>query len=158
MNIIVVYNSKTGFTKKYATYISEELQCDMISLKDSAKKDLSNYHIIYGGWIFGGMIMGLNKVKANTIFAVGSTPLDIIDVNKLKSQNNINELFYMPGGFDFKKHNIFIRFMLKSIKKSTMKKENKTKEEEYMATHLGESFDISDKKYIKPLIDKLKKE
>ena len=30
MKIIVIYKSKTGFTKRYAEWIAEELKCDIV--------------------------------------------------------------------------------------------------------------------------------
>ena len=37
MKTLIIYSSQTGFTKKYATWLSEELQADCIPLKDAKK-------------------------------------------------------------------------------------------------------------------------
>ena len=41
MNSIVTYKSKTGFTKKYAEWIAEDLGCKAVKL--SELKDASEY-------------------------------------------------------------------------------------------------------------------
>ena len=49
MKTLIIYSSQTGFTKKYATWIAEELQADCILLKDAKKINLDDYeNIIYG--------------------------------------------------------------------------------------------------------------
>ena len=43
MKTLIIYSSQTGFTKKYATWLSEELQADCIPLKDAKKINLDDY-------------------------------------------------------------------------------------------------------------------
>ena len=51
MKTIVIYNSQTGFTKRYAQWIAEAAGADCLALPDAKKKDLTAYEaIIYGGW------------------------------------------------------------------------------------------------------------
>ena len=38
MKTLVIYTSQTGFTKRYAEWISEELDADIYELKDVKKK------------------------------------------------------------------------------------------------------------------------
>ena len=38
MKTLVIYTSQTGFTKRYAAWISEELNADIYDLKDVKKK------------------------------------------------------------------------------------------------------------------------
>ena len=50
MKTIVIYNSQTGFTKRYAQWIAEAAGADCLALSDAKKKDLTAYEaIIYGG-------------------------------------------------------------------------------------------------------------
>ncbi|WP_167957459.1 flavodoxin domain-containing protein [Anaerosporobacter faecicola] len=160
MKRIVVYQSKTGFTKQYAEWIAEELNCTAIDIKHVKMTQIQeNDQVIFGGWIMGGMISGLNKIrkmnpKNLVVYAVGSTPEDIVDQEKIKGQNALQEtpFFYMVGGFQFNKLNFLIRGMLNTMKKSTAKKENKNAEETFMVEHLGTNFDNSDKKYTQELV------
>ena len=51
MRTVIIYNSQTGFTKRYAEWIAEETGADCLELSIAKKKDLSIYEtIIFGGW------------------------------------------------------------------------------------------------------------
>ena len=39
MKTLVIYSSRTGFTKRYAEWIAERTQGDLLELKDAKKKD-----------------------------------------------------------------------------------------------------------------------
>ena len=159
MNSIVIYESKTGFTKQYAEWISEALGCKCISLKQVKTNDLDSFDkVIFGGWIMGGQIVGLNKVrkikKPDVVFGVGATPAFEEVIEKIKEINNLKstQFFYMEGGFHFDKLGFFSRTMLKAIKKSLSKNNNKNRQELFMEKTLGSSFDNSDKEQISTLI------
>ena len=84
MKAVVIYKSKTGYTKKYAEWIAEDLACESRSIKGVKLDDLKNYGlVIYGGGVYAGMIAGLGKVKnwmekspdkTWIIFATGASP------------------------------------------------------------------------------------
>ena len=64
MKNLVVFKSSTGFTKRYAEWIAEELKCESKSIKEVSKQELDNVDlVIYGGWIMGNMITGLDKIR-----------------------------------------------------------------------------------------------
>lgn len=53
MKTIVVYQSKTGYTKKYAQWLYESLACPLKPLKDLKEDDLKGCDlIIYGGGVY----------------------------------------------------------------------------------------------------------
>ena len=65
MKRIVVYQSGTGFTAKYAGWIAEELGCEVKEYKKVKPDELAGFdQVIYGGWILGGMVFGYDKIKA----------------------------------------------------------------------------------------------
>ena len=39
MKTIIIYTSQTGFTKRYAQWLSEELAAELITLEDAKKKN-----------------------------------------------------------------------------------------------------------------------
>lgn len=51
---IIVYSSKTGFTKRYADWLAEALDGETLSIQEAKKKDVSFFApydvIIYGDW------------------------------------------------------------------------------------------------------------
>lgn len=74
MKTIVIYNSQTGFTKRYAEWISEEAGAELLALSDAKNKDFSEYEtIIFGSWACAG---GINKIGwLKKIFANGRTKI-----------------------------------------------------------------------------------
>ncbi len=169
MKPIVVYNSKTGFTKKYGEWIAQELGCKAVSVKQAGYSDCDV--IIYGGRLMAGKIAGLNKIKNNpalgakklVIFASGMTGMmDSKAIDKIKEDNlsaseqkNI-PFYYFEGGVNYEAMGFLSRSMLKMMVKSLAKKENRTVDETNMMNALASSSDHSDKAYIRPLIDYVK--
>ena len=148
MKTAVVYTSQTGFTKRYAEWIAERTGGDAIELGDAKKRDLSGYDaIVYGGWACAGSISKISWFKKN------------IDIEPALRKNFDEEtykkigVFYCPGGFDYDKMSGKSKLMMKMFIKMLKSKKNKTEEEETMIKMISGSYDISDKKYIEPIIE-----
>ena len=161
MKRLVVYQSSTGFTAKYAAWIAKALSCEAKKLKHVKMQEVAECDgIIFGGWIMGGMIMGLDKIqkmnpKQLVVFAVGASS-DSEEVREnLRTQNHLEQtqLYYFEGGLAFEKMSFFPKMMLKMMGKSVAKKENKTPQEEEMAKLFAGSFDHSDIAKIEPLVE-----
>ena len=159
MKTMVIYQSKTGFTKKYATWIAQELSCEAKELKTVSNKEVEECDmVIFGGWIMAGTINGLDKIrnlhsKKLVVFGVGAMPNHEEYSEKIKIQNHLEEtpFFYFQGGLAFEKMGFFSKMMLKMVSKSLNKKENKTAEEQEMVKLFAGSFDHADIDSIKPL-------
>lgn len=183
MKSIIVYNSQTGFTEKYAKWLSEALECDSIPLKQAKNLNIQDYDVvIYGGWCMAGNINKINWIlekipslyqaqKKLAIFAVGGSPIENPEVQtslknisskiqeKLPSEADFEKaykLVYCPGGFNYDKMNIGSKLMMKMFISMLKSKENKTKTDEEMIKMISGNYDISDKKYLEPLLDFLK--
>ena len=138
MKILVTYQSKTGFTKKYAKWISEKLKSDLIDIKKIIDIDTNDYDlIIHGGWIMGGMITGLDKVrlfkpKKLIVFGVGYTPKEVVDVDQIKETNKLGDtpLFYFQGGMNPKKMGFFFKMIFKMVTKEKLVYKDKTNKED----------------------------
>ena len=123
MKVLVTYQSKTGFTKKYAEWISEELKCDLKELK--SVKDVNDYDlVIHGGWIMGGIIKGVKKIKKLNpkkliVFGVGLTPKKNLNIDKMIKDNKLEDtpFFYFEGGTNPKKMGIVGRTIVKLVTK-----------------------------------------
>ena len=60
---IVLYRSRTGFSKCYAEWIAEDLACECRSIKGVKLDDLKDFGlVIYGAGVYAGMIAGLGKI------------------------------------------------------------------------------------------------
>ncbi|WP_291648339.1 flavodoxin domain-containing protein [Clostridium sp.] len=173
MKIIVIYKSKTGFTKRYAEWISEELKCDILDYKNLSRSSIAEYDfIIYGSRVHAGKIDGIKKIKALfsdnemsklIIFATGATPLAAEDViNTIWQSNFSNEElkiishFYMQGGLNCEKMGILDRMIMRTLAKILSNKKDKSPNEAGFEQAIGSSYDISSKKYIVPLIQFVK--
>ncbi len=64
MKSIVIYNSQTGFTKKYADWISEATGCKTVPFKQATKINLFEYDaVIFGSWCKAGHIQKIKWFK-----------------------------------------------------------------------------------------------
>ena len=62
MKTLVLYQSKTGNTEKYANDIAKRVNADIFPLKRFKAKKLSEYDtIVFGGWVKGGKIQGIDE-------------------------------------------------------------------------------------------------
>lgn len=172
MKTIVIYNSQTGFTKRYAEWIAEATGADCLELSAAKKKDLASYKaIIFGGWACAGRINKISWFKGNIdkwtdkkliAFCVGASPIDNPEIEVALRQNfNEPELkkvktFYCPGGFNYEKMSVPSKLMMKMFLKTLKAKKEKTTEEQIMIKMISSSYDISDKKYIEPILQYLK--
>lgn len=65
MNILLIYKSKTGFTKRYAEWISQEIDCKVVDISNIENIDFKYYDlIVYGSRIYAGKVDGLDKIKS----------------------------------------------------------------------------------------------
>lgn len=166
-NIIVLYNSKTGFTKKYAGLIGKELDCPVHPLKD-APADLSGYAaVVFGSRLHAGILDGWKKAqkllnsrgaKKLVVFATGAMPNEAEDtIEKMWEQNLTPEEreaiphFYLQAGLCYEKMGGMDRAMMKFAAWAISRKKAKTPEDEAFQDAISKSYDISDPKYIQPL-------
>lgn len=171
MKTIVIYNSQTGFTKRYAQWIAEEINADCVELSIAKKTDLDSYDaIVFGGWAVAGSISKLKWFKNNIskwsnkkliAFCVGASPIENPEIEEALPKNfTADELevvrwFYLPGGLDYEKMSLKSRAMMKMFVKMLKAKKNKTQDDLNQIKMVSSSYDISDIKYIEPIIDYL---
>ena len=168
MKTIVIYNSQTGFTKRYAEWIAEATGADCFELSVAKKKKLATYEaIIFGGWACAGGISKISWFKEHIeqwadkkliVFCVGGSPIDNPE-SDVALKRNFNEserekvkTFYCPGGFNYEKMSAPSKLMMKMFAKALKAKKDKTEAEQAMAKIIFSSYDISDKKYIEPIL------
>lgn len=169
---IVVYGSKYGSTKEYASLIAEELGCNCMSYYQVNANLLQNYEvIIYGGGLYAGKMRGLNKFKKYIsklkdkkiiMFAVGAASEQADTLDRIKKQNEIISypVFYLRGGMDVANMTKIDRFMIKMLKKSAEKKTDaeQTTEMKKILEMYDKKVSFVDKKNIRPLMLMIKKQ
>lgn len=168
--VLIVYKSKTGFTKKYVDWICEEVTCDTRTLKEAKTSDMDRYDIIiYGAGIHAGFISGLKKFtklvdinsKKIIVFATGAAPESddmvqpVIENNLAECKSSV-EFFYLESGLNYEKMGVFSRRLMKVFSKMLNAKKDKSELENGMSKEIMNSFDNSKKENIEPLLALLK--
>lgn len=113
--MIIIYNSNTGTTKKYAQELSEKLGCECISVN---KANNITDDVIYMGWVMMGDIQGLadarQKFNIKMVVAVGCLSFNEKGINEIISKNSIEEkFFFLPGNFSVKNLSGIYKMMMK---------------------------------------------
>ncbi|MCL2812398.1 MAG: flavodoxin domain-containing protein [Clostridia bacterium] len=157
-------HSKSGFTKRYADWIAQELGCDVKPYKEFEKTDIKTGDmVIFGSRVFAGKVQYLDKVKVRAqnliVFATGATPAAATDVIDGIWSGNLSETerqsiphFYMQSGLDYGKMGFLDRTLMKMVAKFMSKKKEKSKDESAFAQAITASYDISSKEYVMPLV------
>jgi menaquinone-dependent protoporphyrinogen IX oxidase len=143
MKTLVIYKSKTGFTKKYAEWISEELSADIFHASKVTANMLSAYDcVIYGGGLYAVGINGIKLITRNAdelkgkkiiVFATGMSPVredgvrEVISKNFTLEQQEIIQFFYLRGGFDYRKLNPFDKMLMTLLRLSLQWKKVRNK-------------------------------
>ncbi len=167
--ILVIYKSVTSFTKQYAKWIAEELDCGVMDLKEVSAKTMSEYNtVVFGGRLHAGSVDGLKKAKKLfgestatrfVVFATGATPNTAAEMIEAEWKNNFapDEMkriprFYMQSGLRYDKMPFGDKLMMKVFAAMVKRKKDKGDYETAMAQALGNSYDLSSKEYIEPLV------
>lgn len=168
MKSIVIYKSKTGFVKKYAHWIAEELLADVFDVSKVNIDMLKSYDtVIYGGSLYAVGINGvkfitnnLNKLKDKKIvvFATGASPVREEVVNEVRDKNFTSEqqkyikFFYLRGGFDYSKLNLFDKLLMNLLKFKLKRKKELTPDERGMLASYNKPVDFTKRRNIEKLV------
>jgi len=171
-NCVVVYRSKSGFTKRYAQWISEELKCDLLQGKKVSVADLQKYDIIlYGGGLYA---IGLNGIKLITknfnelknkklfVFGVGATPVrsettqEVMNANIPSQQQGKIEFFYLRGGFDYKKLSPMNKLLMYLLKIKLKKAKDPDADSRGMLASYTHPVDFVKRKNIEQIINRIR--
>ena len=172
MKTLIIYTSQTGFTKKYAQWLADEMKADVYDLKDARKKEAGFFDaydaIVYAGWVMAGKVVKIDwilgkaegwKEKRLAVMAVGGSPNDNPDVEMtLKNlipdgQSPYMKAFYCQGGYDYDKMKVPFKLAMKMFTGAL--KSKKDEKSQQMAAYISRSYDISDIKFIEPVVEYL---
>lgn len=173
MKTVIIYKSKTGFTKKYAQWIAEALSADVFDVTKVDIDMIKQYdNIIYGGSLYAAGITGLKFITKNfdklkdkklVIFATGASPSsqrvidEVVSKNFTSEQQKYIKFFYFRGGFDYKKLNFFDKFLMNllKLKIKSKAKDKLTKDEIGMLSIYDRPTDFSLRKNIDVIVSYL---
>jgi menaquinone-dependent protoporphyrinogen IX oxidase len=167
--------SKTGFTKKYAEWLSEELSADLFESWDVDIHRLKEYDtIIYGGGLYAGGIQGLKLIKNNLnqlkdkkiiVFGTGATPIKEETILEVKNHNFTSEqqqqiqFYLLRGGFNYDKLKALDKFFIGLLKRMLKRKEKKntlTPDNKGMLAAIDTPVDFTRKNQIAPIVEYVK--
>ena len=171
---VVVYKSKYGSTKRYAEWISEELEYDFFSREEVDSKKLNEYDvIIYGGGLYASKVNGIelitksfNTIKDKKIILFTCGIADTNNDNNIEHiresvhkvmtdemQKNI-KIFYLRGGIDYSElnfiHSLMMKMLIRNLKKK--KYESLTIEDKEMLDSYGGKVEFEDKNSIEKIL------
>lgn len=169
MKSLVIYKSKTGFTKKYAQWIAEDLSADLVDVSKVDINMMESYDaIIYGGSLHAVGIDGVRFITKNidklkdkkiVVFATGASPVREEDINKVREKNFTSDLqkyihfVYLRGGFNYTKLPLWDKFLMTLLKWKIKSKKQLTNDEKGMLSVYDKPIDFTRKKYINEIIE-----
>lgn len=166
---VVIYKSTSGFTKKYAEWIAQSLNCDLLNRKQANLKKILDYEIIiYGGSLHAVGISGVDIISKNlpslkektiVIFATGASPARpeipsvVLNRNFTSDQQKQITFFYLRGGFDFNKLDLVNKALMTLMKWKIKSKKEWDSDDKGMMAAFSNPIDFTDKDNLKELLE-----
>lgn len=170
---VVLYNSSTGYTKKYAEWIASELDTELSDAKDFQSDRFKEFdNIIFGGSLYATGIRGLKRFfkevdgldgKKIIVFATGlsikseEVRMEVMKSNFKSTFEKQTEFFYFRGGFDFQNlpslDKVLMQLKKKSIERKARKGIELTSDEKGMLAVYDHSVDYTNQRNIRGLVD-----
>ena len=172
MKTVIVYKSKSGYSKKYAEWIATELNADLFEASKVSVKLLSEYdRILYAAGLYAVGINGIKLIKGNLntlkerqliVLAIGATPARQDTVDAIEKSNFTQEelrfvkVFYLRGGFDYSKLTFVDKILMKMLKLKLKIRKSPTPDEKGMLAAYSHPVDFTRKDHIREVIDYIK--
>ena len=160
--MVIVYASKTGFTKKYAEMLSAK--SGMIAYSVNEISNLNpNEEVIFLGWMKAGKIQGLNKARKFSIKAVCASGTGRIAEPNPEAVINRNQVegipfFYLRGGCLPMKELAFMdRILMKMFVKMLESRKDKDEKTEEAIANIKNGFNGVKEENLTPVLEWLNK-
>lgn len=159
---IIIYRSKTGFSRRYAQWLAEELGCPAVDYRERSRLRLPEYDtIVLAGGLYASQMAGLGWLKKQlprlagkrvAALAVGCSPMDNPSLPE-----SMDELFggtpqisgfYCQGGLDYEHMGAVDRAMMAALRSALKRKP----EAADMLAGISRSFDAADRNLLEPLV------
>ncbi len=162
----IVFESKTGNTKKYAELLGQKTGLPVYEHKEAHKHLTKQDEIIYMGWLFASGIKGFEKASKNynvkAVCGVGMRRASEVALKEMVERNKISDLksFYLQGGYDGSKlrglNKLLMNMMSKIIMKEIDKKEVKTDEDLETINMINNGRSFASVENLAPVLEWLK--
>lgn len=156
--MIIVYASKTGFTKKYAELLAAKTQLRAFSLKDLSKISRDE-DILFLGWMKAGKIQGLAKIRKYSVKAVcgsgtGRTAEPGTEAVIARNFQEGMPFFYLRGGcFPLKDQKGMDRIMMSLFLSILKKRQDKDERIKESISHIENGFDGVKEENLQPVLE-----
>lgn len=161
----IVYESNTGFTRRYAEMIGRCLELPVMSLQE-ALETCPGEEIFFLGWLRAGRLMGYKQAKKafrlRGVCGVGLMPPGDETTRRVADQNRIDEIrvFYLQGGLDYKKlkpgQRLIMRIIRRTLGQTLAEKPAKTDDETVLIQLLRHGGDRVREENIISIVDWLR--
>lgn len=160
MRTIILYFSRTGFSKRYALWLAEDLNCQAVPFSEKSGINFMEYDtiILFGG-LYAGQMAGLKWFKKQSFpgkrlaaAAVGCAPMENPTLPESMAQlfggaPHIKG-FYCQGGLDYEHMSALHRVMMAGLRRFLQSKPD----QQEMLSVISQSFDASDRSNLAPIL------
>lgn len=156
--MVIVYESKTGFTKRYADMLSAKTGLKVYRVKELAKVNRDE-EIIFLGWMKVGKIQGLDKLRKYNLKVVcgsGTGQTAEPDTEAVITRNNIKNIpfFYLRGGcFPLREIMGMDKIMLSMFIKMLKRRKDKDEKTDEAISIIENGFDGVREENLLPVIE-----
>lgn len=160
--MVIVYASKTGFTKKYAEMLSAKTGMKAYSVNELTGIS-PDEEIVFLGWIKVGKIQGLNKVrnlKLKAVCATGTARTAEPSEEAVKTRNKIEDIpfFYLRGGcLPLKEMPFWDRVMLSMFVRVLKSRKDPDEETKEAIEHIQNGYNGVKEDNLAPVLEWLNK-
>lgn len=127
----IIYETNTGHTLKYAQMLSKKLHIPYYTIEEAKEKIQNEDKIIFLSWVYASKIKKQKEISNYNIICyglVGAYPYSDKYLKTLKINNKITKpIFYLRGGIDYSKLNIFQKLLVKLASKTLKNQSEETK-------------------------------
>lgn len=167
---VVIYASHYGYTQKYANWIAQALQCEVVNVSELDEKNLAQCDvIIWGGGLYASGINGIKQFKKLfpllrqkklIVFTVGLASVDDPEPFKQLVQQNFDQeqidriqFYHFRGGMDYKRLSFAHRSMMAALRRVILMKKDQSDDAKGILETYGKTIDMSKRDAIQPLLD-----
>lgn len=172
-NVAVVYCSQTGFTKRYAEWLAEELGCTAIPYARRSGIDLSKTDmLVFCSWFHAASIKGATWLKRAmrehpalqvAVLVTGATPMPCDVCSASEVEEAFSRVFpaadypglphfYCQGGFDYDRLGALDKVAMKAFFKMNAKAAEADPKAAEMLRAMGDGFDGVKRVYLDPVL------
>ncbi len=155
--MIIVYESKTGFTKRYADMLAAKTGLKVFRVKEISMVNRDE-EIIFLGWMKAGKIQGLDKLRKHNVKAIcgsgtGRTAEPNTETVTARNKIESKPFFYLRGGcLPLKELKGMDKIMLSMFLKMLKGRKDKDEKTEEAIFNIQNGFDGVKEENLEPVL------